>query len=64
MVNKAEILRSLVQIRFGGHFLKTIHELIYTYQRNSFALSGMGFEPMPTFVDQNTPLNLMEDLNS
>ena len=24
----------------------------------------MGFEPMPTFVDQNTPLNLMEDLNS
>ena len=24
----------------------------------------MGFKPMPTFVDQNTPLNLMEDLNS
>ena len=50
----AGILRSLVQIRLGGEGICSL-----TRQKNSVSsqktLSEVGFEPTPTFVDQNAP---------
>lgn len=74
LASSADILRSLVQLRFGGHSLLKLRlsgcftpftcmylslkmhtKYLYDTFMVFFSVSGVGFEPTPTFVDQNAP---------
>ena len=61
--NMTAILRSLVQIRLGGNPFSYARRMHLIYKTKNF-VSEVGFEPTPTIVDQNAPLQERLNLES
>ena len=67
MVIRTGILRSLVQIRLGGLIFDFVvaswkgQTFFLLWKAGDKIVSEVGFEPTPTFVDQNAPLLSKEE---
>ena len=67
MATETGILRSLVQIRLGGLIFDFVvaswndQSLFLSWKAGDKIVSEVGFEPTPTFVDQNAPLVSKEE---